>query len=469
MSKLRVLVVDDESDMLRVCRNILMECEVDGIRPEIVTEADANRAVQKLNTEDFDLIFADLKMPGVDGVELARLALERDSSRVIVFMTAYPSIESAVESIKLGVFDYLTKPFTSEQLHYVFLRAAKHHQLAEENRFWRNKLSSHKKAESYLGSSPAVLELLALADRFADSDSNILIVGETGTGKTLLAKRIHRHSPRRDAPFVYVDCGALPEALLESELFGHEKGAFTGAASARKGLLEFAGSGTVLLDDVCELSLTLQSKLLGVLQERQFRRVGGNESMEVNARFIATLNRPPQEEMQQGRLRQDLFFRLNILRLDLPPLRQRVSDISALAYVFLERYGSHRGVKAFGEGVLEAFKRFSWPGNVRELQNVIERACTLTTRRIITLEDLPYEVATSPDAGSHGHGEFEAAREAVLAQFELKYFTKLIDACPGNISKAAKRAGLSRTSVYRYLTKHRLNPESNTSNTLSTC
>ncbi len=459
MSGLRVLVVDDEADMLRVCRNILVECDEEGDHPEVITEVDATRAAQKLNTEEFDLIFVDLKMPGINGVDLARLALERDPGRIIVFMTAYPTIESATASITLGVFDYLTKPFTSEQLRFVFLRAAKHRRLAEENRFWRTKVSGHEEAELFLGSSPAVMELLSLADRFAESDSNILIVGETGTGKTLLAKRIHRRSPRREAPFVDVDCGALPETLLESELFGHQKGAFTGAASARRGLLEHADAGTVLLDDLCELPLTLQAKLLGALQERRFRRVGGNDLTRIKARFIAAMNRSPKEEITHGRLREDLFFRLNILRLDIPPLRQRPGDILTLASIFLERYGRRRGVSSFGDGVTEALQCHPWPGNVRELQNVIERACTMAPADALRLADLPHEVVTSSESGNHGRGEFAAAREAVLAEFELEYFAALVEACAGNISRAAQRAGLSRTSIYRYLTKHDLAAE----------
>ncbi len=457
MSRLRVLLVDDEPDMVRACRQILEDAGPDVPPLEIEAETDARSATRRISeSEPFQILLVDLRMPGLDGIELIRIARRRDPDTMGILMTAYATVQSAVETLRLGGFDYITKPFTAEELQVVFRRALDSWRLRDENRFLREQLARPESA--FLGASPAAQGVLALAERYAEGDSTILIVGETGTGKSLLARHIHKSSRSRDGPFVLVDCAVLPESLLESEVFGHEKGAFTGASSGRRGLLEFAGRGTLFLDDIAEMPLPLQSKLLGVLQERSFRRIGSNEGIRVEARFIAATNRDPFEDVRARRLREDLYFRLNVLRLDVPPLRERVGDVVLLARTFIERYGRSRGILGFDPEAEEALGAHAWPGNVRELQNAVERACALARGPKIALEDLPSEISAGPP-GKSGASDFVVAREAVLGEFERDYFRKLFEASKGNITAAAERSGLSRNTLYAYARKQGLDPE----------
>ncbi len=455
MKTFSVLVVDDEPDMLQICRDILRSCTLDEGKVEVATESDPRRAAVRIGAERPDVLFVDLRMPDVSGLELARMSREQDPDRPVVLLTGYPSIETAVEAVRQGAFDYITKPFAADHIKSVLLRALDHRRQAHDGWQRRPPPPTAEEGEPYLGVSEAVRDLLETADRFGASEANILIVGETGTGKTLLAQRIHGRSARRESPFVQVDCGALSETLLESELFGHEKGAFTGAVSSRHGLLAAAAAGSFFLDDVCALPLRLQSKLLGVLQERWFRRVGGNQSIRVDARFIAASNQPPEQEVRSGRLREDLFFRLNILRLDVPPLRARPEDVPILAEAFLRRFGVCRGVDAFAPDALAALRHWSWAGNVRELRNVIERACVLADREV-TLDHLPAAITALSKTGGRAGGHFDEMRAVVMAEFERLFFLRLCKTSGGNISRAARDSGLSRNTIYRYIAKHGL-------------
>jgi DNA-binding NtrC family response regulator len=455
MSSLKVLLVDDEADMLRTCRRILSEVHVDGGAVDIETESDAREAARRLEQGHLDVVFLDVKMPGLTGLELLQVVKRHHAGTICVVITACPTLDSAIEAIRFGAFDYLVKPFTAEQLEIVFRRAAERCLLQEENTFLRRRLIQ---GSEVVAESPRMKAVLALSERAAQSDASMLITGETGTGKTLLAKLIHRSSPRRDRNYVPVDCGALSATLLESELFGHERGAFTGAAVARKGLIEFAGGGTLLLDDVTNLPLALQPKLLGFLQERTYRRVGGSALLQADVRVIAATNRNPEEEVRAGRLREDLYFRLDVVRLDAPPLRSRREDILPLAQVFLARHGrlSSGRLRELSPACQDALLEHSWPGNVRELEHAIERACLASQSDVIGPQDLPTEMLEGALRGTTPVGEFAIARDEHLARFEREFFARLLDRCHGNVTRAAQQAGLSRNTLYRYLQKHGL-------------
>jgi DNA-binding NtrC family response regulator len=457
MPELRVLVVDDEPGMLEVCEDILRE--IPHVR--VVAEQDSGRAATLLGAESWELLITDLCMPGVDGLELLRLARQHDAELPVLMLTAFPSVETAVDSMKLGAADYLTKPFLPDDLLLTARRLLEGRQLRDENRLLRRQVERGYAFGEMVGRSAAMQAVFDTIERVADTDVDVLITGETGTGKELVARSIHQRSGRSQCRFVPVDCGAIPEDLLESELFGHERGAFTGAHSKSLGLLEFAHRGTFVMDEIGQLSLKLQSKLLRALQERRIRRVGGTHEIEVDVRVLAATSLDLQAEVNAQRFRMDLFYRINVAHIHLPPLRERREDLPLLVDHFAARYAREMGRAGieFDHGAMEVLCGYQWPGNVRELQNVLKRSIALSRAESIGADDLPEAVvaAAAGPASSELPGFF-SLREQHVAAFERDYLQRLLMHCHGNISQAATEARLPRGTFYRLLARHELDP-----------
>ncbi|MGE5257229.1 MAG: sigma-54-dependent transcriptional regulator [Hyphomicrobiales bacterium] len=383
-----ILIVDDEKNYLLVLSAVLEE---EGY--EVLTALGGPEALEIQKSSDLDLVLTDMKMPGMDGIELLEQIKGRDLELPVIMMTAHGTIDKAVEAMQKGAYSYILKPFDNERLILYVKKAISTYQVVKENRRLRDAVESQYRFGKIIGKSKSMRDVFETIQKVAPSNATILIEGESGTGKELVAKSIHFNSPRRDHPFVAVNCSALAESLLESELFGHEKGAFTGAVSSKKGRFELAHGGTLFLDEIGELSPNLQVKLLRVLQEKTFERVGGVRSIAVDIRVIAATNKKLKEEMIAGRFREDLFYRLNVVYIIIPPLRERREDIRLLVNHFIEKYSAERKstvpVKGVAQDVDRLFDDYSWPGNVRELENVIERVMILCPHEVITRDDLP--------------------------------------------------------------------------------
>ena len=462
MNRARVLIVDDEPDMVENCARILGRAGY-----ECLTASDPRRGLTMLETEGPDLLLTDLKMPEVDGMELLRRARELDAALPVIMITAFATVESAVAAVKEGAFDYLPKTFSVDQLQVAVDRALRHRGLQRENRNLKEQLAQTYGLENIVGSSPAMSRVFELLRKAARSEANILVLGESGTGKELVARAIHANSPRAAQPFVPVDCASLPEHLLESELFGHEKGAFTGAVRSKPGLMEVAHRGTLFLDEIAEMPVGLQVKLLRALQERQIRRVGGTALVDVDVRVVSATNRDLRETTVKGQFREELYYRVNVIAIQLPPLRERAGDVRLLARAFLRRYGQDR-IRGIDDDAMAALERYRWPGNVRELQNVIERACALADGETVTRGDLPEHVlgtvvaapaapgapAASPDTSTDL--PLKDAKERWMAVLEASYLRELLERHDGNISAAAKAAGIDRKTFHRLVNKHQL-------------
>ena len=464
MSAPRVLIVDDEPDMLDNCSRILSRqgyaCS---------TAGDGAAALALVERDHPDVLLTDFKMPGMDGLTLLRRAHEVDPALPVIMITGFATIESAVAAVKEGAFDYLPKDFSVEQLRVAVERALRHRGLQVENRNLRQQLQQTLGLDNIVGRSPAMAQVFELIKKAARSEANILILGESGTGKELVARAIHANSPRAAQPFVPVDCASLPEQLLESEMFGHEKGAFTGAVRSKPGLVETAHRGTLFLDEIAELPAALQVKLLRVLQERQIRRVGGTSLVDVDVRVVSATNRDLREAIAKGQFRDELYYRVNVIAIRLPPLRDRQGDVRLLAHTFLKHFGAGR-VTAIEEGAEAALERYGWPGNVRELQNVMERACALADDHTITMRDLPDHVAQATawtpaapgpavPAGGPPPGTdltLKAAKEQWLQVLEVSYLRDLLARHDGNVSSAAKAAGIDRKTFHRLINKYDL-------------
>jgi DNA-binding NtrC family response regulator len=379
---------------------------------------------------------------------------------IVIMITAFATLESAVEAIKEGAYDYVTKPFTAEQLRVVIDRALTQRRLQEENQRLRQQLQQTYRFENIIGRSLAMTEVYEIIKKVASSEANLLVLGESGTGKELIARCLHANSRRGEKAFIPVDLASLPENLLESELFGHEKGAFTGAHATRPGLFEYAEGGTVFLDEIAELSPNLQGKLLRVLQERQVRRVGGNRIIEVDVRVISATNRDVQAAVAKGTFREDLYYRLNVISIPLPPLRERKGDVPLIAYHYLQRYAAASGkeIRGIVPEALALLEAYPWPGNVRELQNVIERAVVLTEADQLRLQDLPEHLRArpAPEAPPLKDLPLKAAKAEWARSFERTYLTDLLKRHGGNISQAAKAAGVDRKTIHRLLKRHNL-------------
>jgi DNA-binding NtrC family response regulator len=438
-SRGRILIVDDEANARAALSEILHE---DGYVTE--TAADGFKALGKLSEFEPDVVLTDLKMPGLDGIGLMEKGRELLPGAVFVVMTAFGTIGSAVDAVKRGADNYLTKPLDFDALAAIVERAMEKSRLVRENLRLRERLRERNVMSHIVGDSPRMKTLLELVDQVAKSRASVLVVGESGTGKELIAEAIHRASPRAKAPLVRLNCAALAEGLLESELFGHEKGAFTGAVSRREGRFKQADHGTLFLDEVSEIPAATQVKLLRFLQERAFERVGGNETLHVDVRIIAATNRDLTGLIAEGRFREDLFYRLNVVSLEIPPLRDRTTDIPALAMFFLARYAEENGkrVEGFEDEALGALEAYRWPGNVRELENAIERAVVLCDEERIARRHLPANIA--PKEEPNGPPRIPGSSIDDIERFAI---LKTLEMCGGSTSKAAAVLGISSRKI----------------------
>jgi DNA-binding NtrC family response regulator len=458
MSRNRILIVDDEDAVLRLCELALRNLA----NTEIVAESQSRRAAERLSQESFDVLVTDMQMPGISGSELIRLGRQADPALRVIVLTGFPTIENAVEAMKLGAAEYLTKPFTPEELLTAVRTQQESRHLREENQLLRRQMEKSYCCGDIIGQSPIMRTVCDRIRRVAEINYDVLIVGETGTGKELVAHAIHRQSSRGEKPFVPVNCGAIPEELMEREFFGHERGAFTGAQSRGMGLLEYAHGGTFFLDELNQLPLRLQGKLLRIVQERKLRRVGGTKEIDFDVRIVAASSVSLENEVRQNRFRADLYHRINVTRIDLPPLRDRLEDIPLLAKWFLDHFSGElkKQTVQISPEAMEVLLNYSWPGNIRELQNFLKRTLAWTQGNIITIEDLPEEIVANAgeSARSSGIGGFFHTREKRMLAFEKEYFDNLLREFQGDVSLAAREAQLPRGTLYRLLKKHGLNP-----------
>jgi two-component system response regulator AtoC len=451
--QVRVLVADDKENMLKLFAKIL----ADGY--EVETAADGTRALALVATRPYDVVVTDIRMPGADGFELLAAVKARAPATEVVMMTGYATVGDAVRAMKMGAFDYLEKPFDPDAALGIVARAAEHKRLADAARL-AVRPGEEASFHNLVGKSPRMREVYRLLEKAAQVDATVLLFGETGTGKELAARAIHFHSGRRERRFVAVNCGALPGELVESELFGHARGAFTGAATAKAGLFEEANGGTVFLDEVGELPLPAQVKLNRVLQEREIRRVGDTAPIKVDVRVVAATHRDLREEVKAGRFREDLFYRLNVFALTLPPLRERPEDVPLLAAHFLEKHARalRRTVRGITPDALRPLVGHPWPGNVRELENTVERAVAVASGELVDVEDLPREIALAPPGQAPG-GALSALpyKDAVAEardRVSREYLVALMTEFHGNVTRAAERAGMERESLHRLLRRY---------------
>jgi two-component system response regulator HydG len=447
----RILIADDEPLYLRTTAALLTKA---GYDCECV--ADSHDAIQSLHRSSFDLILSDLNMPGNLKLELLREGRSHWPHIPLIVVTGVPSLPTAIEGVRLGIVDYLLKPVKFEDLlrsiERALIQAKRKRQTSEPP---ANRKELVERFPEVVCSSEAMLDVLEIVDRIAQTDTNILITGESGTGKEVIAQSIHRHSHRRDHPFQIIDCTAVPESLFESVLFGHAKGAFTGAFKDQDGLLLRCDQGTAFLDEVGELPMTSQAKLLRAVQEQSFTPIGKAAPVHVDTRFICATNRDMEAEVGAGRFRRDLFYRLGVIHIELPALRDRGEDVVLLAEHFLSRLQSNPPrVQRFSEDVLQRFRDYHWPGNIRELRNAVERAIALTVTDEIELESLPKQLRERSDARKGVAVLSEISRDEALDSAEFSYLTMLLEKHNGNISHAAQQAGLSRQGMHKLLKKH---------------
>ena len=438
-----ILIADDDP----VALNLLAEV-LGGEGYRVRPAAGGAECVRLAEAEPFDLAIVDLRMPDIDGLEVVRRLASVQPGVPVLILTAFATIDTAIEAIGGGAYDYLSKPFRMEEIKLAVRRTLATRRLARENIQYRQELQDRHGVQGLVGQSPAMVDVYKLVARVARLDTTVLVQGETGTGKELVARAIHYASPRAEGPFVVVDCTALPEALFESELFGHERGAFTGAVSARRGLFETAAGGTCFLDEIGELSAPLQAKLLRALEEQTIRRVGGNDRIPVSVRIIAATNRDLKQRVAERSYREDLYYRLNVVTLNLPPLRERPEDIPLLVQHFLGKYAraSGRPIKGLARETLACLISYDWPGNVRELENAIERAVTLTPSELIMPEDLPAQSRAEAAAPLVVPGP-----RMTLEEVKRWYVSTVLGEVGGNKAKAAEILGVDRGTLYRIL------------------
>jgi DNA-binding NtrC family response regulator len=444
--KIRILVVDDEMSIRESLSGWLQQ---DGYQVE--TAPGGPEALAKTQENHYDIMLLDVKMPEMDGLTLLKRLKEVDPDTLIVMMTAHGDIHDAVEAMKLGAYDYLLKPFELEELSFTIEKLVQMQTLALENLILKDRLANISRFENLVGQSPPMLDLFGTIVDVAQTDATVLITGETGTGKELVARAIHAQSPRVYAPFIAINCGAFTEHLLESELFGHEKGAFTDAKYAKKGRLEMANAGTLFLDEVGDISMKMQIDLLRVLETHEFTRVGGTATLHSDFRVIAATNQDLQEAIRAKTFRQDLFYRLNVFHIQVPPLRDRSDDIPLLAQHFLRRYATetNKKIDSIHPEALEAMRRYPWPGNIRELENAIERAVVVGKGRQIKLTDLPFVI---PAGGAIETGKLS------LEEMERQHIARVLAAEGGNLSNVAKVLRINRTTLYHKIKKYSLAP-----------
>ena len=449
----QILIVDDEPEMCSLLSDILKD---EGYETE--TAISGEKALARMGERDFAVVITDLNMKGMPGMTLLKHIKQRHLDTNVIIMTGFGSIESAIEAMKDGAYDYVTKPVKSDQLAVITKKAVREVALRRELVRLRREVEKEYSFNQILGKSKPMQAIFELIRRITPSPSSVLITGESGTGKELVARAVHYNSPRAQGPFIPVNCAAIPENLLESEMFGHMKGAFTDAKADRKGLFEEAQGGTLFLDEISELPLSLQAKLLRVLQEKEIRRVGGTRSLPVDARVIAATNLDLAGEVKAKRFREDLYYRMNVIEVHMPALRERPEDIPLLVMHFIKKYAEpmKKPVAGLTEGALALLMDYAWPGNVRELENVIERGVTLTRAEKIGSEDLPQ--AVRGDSGDRHMIEEAAEKTRTLAEVERAYILRVMEKTAGNKYQAAQVLGIDRKTLYRKLDeieKHR--------------
>jgi two-component system response regulator HydG len=442
-----ILVVDDDRAHRTMLRTLL-----GGWGHEVEEADDGTRAIEKVYEKPFDLVLMDVRMAELSGLEALPEIRRFNPAIPIIIMTAYSSVDTAVEALKKGAYDYLTKPLDFDELRLAIDRAMDHGRLREENRILKETLGVGFETGDIIGRSRAMVELLKTVALVAPSEATVLITGASGTGKELIAGTIHLNSPRREQPFVKVNCAAITETLLESELFGHEKGAFTGADRRREGRFRLAHGGSIFLDEISEMSVAMQAKLLRVLQEKEIQRVGGEEVLKVDVRVIAATNRDLQEGIQAGRFREDLYYRLNVVPLHVPALRERRDDVPLLAQHFLVTFAekNRKLIKGFTPQAMDMIVRYDWPGNVRELMNAVERGVILCRGEYVSEGDLPLplreEMTREP--------EFAGAKDLPLEEVERATILQTLESANGNKSEAARRLGITRRTLHMKLKKY---------------
>jgi DNA-binding NtrC family response regulator len=441
----RILVVDDDIEMCNLLTEFL---RVEGFK--VFATGDSLEASNLINHEEFDLIITDLKMKGLKGLDLLENVQKVSPLTPVIIITAFGSIESAIKAMKMGAYDYITKPFQMDELLLTLRKALETRQLKKEVIRLKREVESRYQFHQIIGKSPPMQKIYDLIERISSTSSNVLITGESGTGKELVAKAIHYNGVRKDGPFIAVNCAAIPETLLESELFGYKRGAFTDAKSDKRGLLLEAHEGTLFLDEITEMPLSLQAKLLRVIESREFRPLGDTSAYSVDVRIISTSNRDIESLIQQGKFREDLYYRLKVIDIEMPPLRERKEDIPLLIKAFIERFNTElkKNVSGVSEEAMKILLNYCWPGNVRELENVIQRAITLSREETILPEDLPNSLIQRAEEKL-----FEKAIEEKfsLDRLEKEYIKRILLETGGNKSKAAEILGLDRKTLYRKL------------------
>jgi two-component system NtrC family response regulator len=450
-----ILIVDDEKNYL-----VVLEALLSAEGYETMTAQNANEALRLIDESDLDLILTDMKMPGLSGMDLLVEVKKRKPEVPVIMMTAYGTIEMAVEAMKKHAYDYVTKPFQNEELKLSVRKALENYRLVKENRRLSEALSERHRYRNIIGKSRVMVRIYDLIDKVARSKASVLITGPSGTGKELIAKAIHYEGPRKERPFISVNCGALTETLLESELFGHEKGAFTGAVALRKGRFELADGGTLFLDEVGEMSPPLQVKLLRVLQEMEFERVGGTKTIKVDVRVLSASNRNLKADVASGLFREDLYYRLNVMQLEVPPLRERMEDLRLLVDHFIKKYcedAGRNGIRLSQEA-WKALYSFDWPGNIRELENVIERAVVLNSGGIIELDDLPPAVSAKKEELDVGKFvPHNAKLQETLDHIEEKMIRRALEYSGKVQAQAADMLGISRHLMHYKMKKYGIN------------
>jgi len=439
----KILVVDDETVVRESLRDWLTEAGY-----EVFTAEDGFKALDIINRERTSIVIADLVMPGMDGIELIKKAKEIIPYIGVIIITAYGSIPTAIAAIREEAYDYIEKPFCPERVEMLIKNLVERQELVKENISLRQRLADRYSFENIIAKSHKMRQIFEMVEIVARSNATVLIVGESGTGKELIARAIHNLSPRRHKPFIAISCGALPETLLESELFGHEKGSFTGAIAQRKGKFEIAHQGTLFLDEIGEMSHNIQVHLLRVLEEKEFTRVGGNEPIKVDVRIISATHRDLKKAVERGEFREDLFYRLNVVTLNLPPLRDRREDIPLLAEHFLRKFAveNQREIKGFSPEAMDFLLQYDWPGNVRELENMVERAVILSKGDIIGIECLNEQKPAALNVDNKS-----------LKEVEKAHIIQVLKQTKGNFSQAAKVLGVTRMTLYNKLKAHSIN------------
>ena len=454
--KSKILVVDDEPGM-RDFLEIMLQKE--GYIVE--TAPDGLSAIEKIENTLFDLCIADIQMPKMNGIELLKRIGEKSPETTVIMITAFASYETAIEAMKLGAYDYITKPFKIDEIKLVIKKALDKKRLERENLRLRKELETKYGFGNIIGRSAAIVKVFELINRVSELKVNVLITGESGTGKELVARAIHYSGARRDGPFVPVNCGAIPESLMESELFGYRRGAFTGAQRDKKGLFEEADKGTIFLDEIADLPLHLQVKLLRVIEDKTIRPLGSTESVPIDVRVIAATNKKLEEEVAKGRFREDLFYRLNVIKIVLPPLRERKEDVSPLAIHFIDKYSREMGkdIRGLSPKALEILEIYHYPGNVRELENIIARSVALETSNVIRHETLP-QLSETDSIDLESSLASNAGLDTLLGNIEKKMIEKALKRTGGNKTEAAKFLGITLRSLRYRLAKHGLYDES---------